>query len=151
MKRKLWMTAGMLAVSATMLSAQTKTPAKAPAKTAREGASAGKSPLKLVTSIPLPALKAGDFDHFAIDLDGHRLFLTAEENGKLLVFDTESNKLIHTIEDLKAPHAVVYRKELNKLFVVDGDESALKIYDGQSYQPGGKVDLAADADSMAYD
>ncbi|MEQ1472939.1 MAG: YncE family protein, partial [Candidatus Acidiferrum sp.] len=79
-----------------------------------------KSPLKLLQSIPLPALKAGDFDHFAIDLDGHRLFLTAEENGKLLVFDTNENKLIHTIEDLKAPHAVLYRKELNKLFVVDG-------------------------------
>jgi DNA-binding beta-propeller fold protein YncE len=151
MKRKVWMTAGMLAMSAAMLAAQTKTPSKTPTAGPPKAASAGKSPLKLVASIPLPALKAGDFDHFAIDLEGRRLFLTAEENGKLLVFDTESNKLIHTIEDLKAPHAVLYRKEFNKLFVVDGDESALKIYDGQSYQPAGKVDLAADADSMAYD
>lgn len=110
-----------------------------------------KPPLKLLQSIPLPALKAGDFDHFAIDLDGHRLFLTAEENGKLLVFDTNENKLIHTIEDLKAPHAVLYRRELNKLFVVDGDESAVKIYDAQSYQPLAKVALDPDADSMAYD
>jgi DNA-binding beta-propeller fold protein YncE len=110
-----------------------------------------KAPLKLMQSIPLPALKAGDFDHFAPDVEGHRLFLTAEENGKLLVFDTNSNKLIHTIEELKAPHAVLYLKELNKIFVVDGDESAVKIYDGQTYQPLGKVELAADADSMAYD
>ena len=75
-----------------------------------------KAPLKLMQSIPLPALKAGDFDHFAPDVEGHRLFLTAEENGKLLVFDTNSNKLIHTIEELKAPHAVLYLKELNKIF-----------------------------------
>jgi DNA-binding beta-propeller fold protein YncE len=111
----------------------------------------GKAPLKLLQSIPLPSLKKGDFDHFAPDVEGHRLFLTAEENGKVLVFDTESNKLIHTIEDLKAPHAVLYRKELKKIFVVDGDESAVKIYDSQTYQPQGKVDLDPDADSMAYD
>src|SRR5882762_11525938 len=110
-----------------------------------------RSPLKLVETIPLPDLREGDFDHFAIDLEGHRLFLTAEENGKLLVFDTNSNKLIHTIEDLKAPHAVLYRKEFNKLFVVDGDESAVNIYDAQNYPLLAKVELAADADSMAYD
>jgi DNA-binding beta-propeller fold protein YncE len=110
-----------------------------------------KAPLKLLSSIPLPALKEGDFDHFAIDLEGHRLFLTAEENGKLLVFDTNSNKLIHTIEDLKAPHAVLYLREFKKLYVVDGDESAVKIYDGQNDQLLEKVELAPDADSMAYD
>jgi DNA-binding beta-propeller fold protein YncE len=121
------------------VAAQTKPEAKA------------KTPLKLITSIPLPGLKEVDFDHFTADLDGHRLFLTGEENGKLFVFDTNTNKLIHTIADLKAPHAVLYRKDVNKLFVVDGDESAVKIYDGQSYQLLGKVDLLADADSIAFD
>ena len=110
-----------------------------------------KAPLKLVTSIPLPGLKEGDFDHFTPDVEGHRLFLTGEENGKLFVFDTNTNKLIHTIADLKAPHAVLYQKDLNKLFIVDGDESAVKIYDGQSYQLLGKVELLADADSIAFD
>jgi hypothetical protein len=38
------------------------------------------SPLQLVDTIPLPALHDGDFDHFAKDVDGHRLFLTAEAN-----------------------------------------------------------------------
>src|SRR2546426_12055246 len=53
------------------------------------------APLKLIHSIPLPGLKEGDFDHFAVDLDGHRLFLTAEANGLVEVFDTQTNKLIH--------------------------------------------------------
>jgi len=65
-------------------------------------------PLKLVATIPLPGLHDGDFDHFAPDPDGHRLFLTGEENEKVLVFDTEANKLVHTIEDVKAPHAILY-------------------------------------------
>ena len=145
MKSKLLAAAGLCMVLAAGNSAQTSPQAKAHSKPAT------KSPLKLLQSIPLPTLKAGDFDHFAVDLEGHRLFLTAEENGKLLVFDTNENKLIHTIEDLKAPHAVLYRKEFNKLFVVDGDESAVKIYDAQSYQPLGKIGLDPDADSMAYD
>ena len=109
------------------------------------------APLKLVDTIVLPELKDGDFDHFTVDLDGHRLFLNAEENGKVLVFDTSTNKLIHTIADLKAPHSAVYRSDSRKLFVVDGDDSAVKIYNGDTYQFIGQVKLEIDADSMAYD
>jgi len=152
MKINLFAVAGLFAVLSTAIAAQTKSHATEQTKEAKpQTKTTTKAPLKLLSSIPLPSLKEGDFDHFAIDLEGHRLFLTAEENGKLLVFDTNSNKLIHTIEDLKAPHAVLYRKEFNQLFVVDGDESAVKIYDAQNYQLLGKVELAPDADSMAYD
>jgi DNA-binding beta-propeller fold protein YncE len=110
-----------------------------------------KLPLKLVDTIPLPGLKDGDFDHFTPDVDGHRLFLTAEENGKVQVFDTNTNKLIHIIEDLKAPHAILYRNDLRKLFIVDGDDSAVKVYDSDSYQMVGQIKLSIDADSIAYD
>jgi len=78
-----------------------------------------KEPLKLVATIPLPGLKDGDFDHFAPDPDGHRLFLTDEENDKVDVLDTATNTRIHTIEDAKAPHAILYRKDLKKLFIVE--------------------------------
>src|SRR6266567_4740785 len=70
-----------------------------------------KAPLKLVETIPLPGLKDGDFDHFAPDIDGHRLFLTAEENGKVKVWDTNTNKLFPTIENLRAPHAILYPRD----------------------------------------
>lgn len=110
-----------------------------------------KTPLKLVDTIPLPGLKDGDFDHFAADVEGHRLFLAAEENGKIEVLDTSTNKLIHTIEDAKAPHAILYRKDLQKLFVVEGDASAVTLYDSESYEPAGEIKLSIDADSAAYD
>ena len=110
-----------------------------------------KAPLKLIQTIPLPGLKDGDFDHFATDTGGHRLFLTAEENDKVEIFDTSANKLIHTIEDAKAPHALLYRKDLKKLFVVEGDASAVKVYDGDTYKPLGEIKLSVDADSAAYD
>ena len=109
------------------------------------------APLKLVATIPLPGLKDGDFDHFAPDVDGHRLFLTGEENDKVEVLDTNTNKLIHTIDDVKAPHSMLFRKDLKKLFVVEGDASAVKIYDSDSFKPLGEVKVSIDADSLAYD
>jgi DNA-binding beta-propeller fold protein YncE len=112
---------------------------------------ADKHPLKLIATIALPGLRDGDFDHFASDLHGHRLFLAAEENGKVLVFDTRTDKLIETIGELKAPHSMVYRQDLNRLFVVDGDDSAVKIYDGDTYKLTGQIRVAIDADSIAYD
>jgi DNA-binding beta-propeller fold protein YncE len=111
----------------------------------------GGAPLKMISTIPLPALRAGDFDHFGKDIEGHRLFLTAEANGVVEVFDSNSNKLIHSITGLKAPHALLYRGDINKLFVVDGDASEIKIYDGTHFQLRGKIALSIDADSMAYD
>ena len=110
-----------------------------------------KTPLKLVATIPLSGLKDGDFDHFAPDVDGHRLFLTAEENDKLEILDTNKNQRIHTMENVKAPHAVLYRADLKRLFVVEGDASALKIYDSDTYEPVGEVKLTIDADSITYD
>ncbi len=109
------------------------------------------APLKLIQSIPLPGLKAGDFDHFTVDLDGHRLFLTAEANGLVEVFDTQTNKLIHTIRGIDAPHSMVYRADINRLFVVDGDASEIKVYDASTYGLLGHVGLYIDADSQAYD
>jgi len=88
---------------------------------------------------------------FAPDLDGHRLFLTAEENGKVVIIDTRMNKLVHTIDDVKAPHAILYRKDLKKLFIVDGDSSAVKVFDSDHYQLAGEIKVSIDADSIAYD
>jgi WD40 repeat protein len=122
---------------------------KAPSK--QEGPSSKKAPLKLVQSIPLPGLKDGDFDHFTVDVEGNRLFLTAEENSKVEVFDLNTNKLIHTISDLKAPHSMLYRGDLKKLFVVDSDLAEIKIYDTTSYEPVGSIKVREGADSAAYD
>jgi DNA-binding beta-propeller fold protein YncE len=116
------------------------------------GASAqSKAPLKLDQTIPLPQLHDGDFDHFTVDLAGNRLFSTAEENSKVLVFDLQTNKLIHIISDLKAPHSMTYRADLKKLFVADGDLGEVKIYDTDAYELAGSIKLREGADASVYD
>jgi DNA-binding beta-propeller fold protein YncE len=115
------------------------------------GVYAQQTPLKLEHTTPLPELKDGDFDHFIADVEGNRLFATAEENSKVLVFDLKTNKLLHTISDLKAPHSLLYRADLKKLFVVDGDLGEIKIYETVSYKPAGSIKLREGADASAYD
>src|SRR6267143_5663599 len=110
-----------------------------------------KGPLKFAQTIPLPDLHDGDFDHFRVDLAGNRLFATAEENSKVLVFDLKTNKLVHSIDDLKAPHSMLYRADTRKLFVVDGDLGEVKIYDADSYKPAGSIKLKEGADASSYD
>src|SRR5258708_33561823 len=107
--------------------------------------------LQLVQTIPIPGLKEGDFDHFAVDLAGHRLFLTAEKNSAVEVFDLNANKLIHTITGLDEPHSMLYRADLKKLFVVDGGAAEVRMYDTGSYKYLGGIKLKDDCDSNTYD
>src|ERR1700687_3841356 len=109
------------------------------------------APVKLVHSIPLPYLKDGDFDHFTADVEGNRLFVTAEESSKVEVFDTKTNKLIHTIDGLKAPHSMLYRGDLKKLFVVDSDLGEVKVYDTTNYNVADTIKVREGADSAGYD
>jgi DNA-binding beta-propeller fold protein YncE len=107
--------------------------------------------LVLWQRIPIPDLKDGDFDHFAVDLQNQRLSLTAEANSAVEVLDLRSNKLIDTISDVKTPHSIVYRAEFKRLFVVDGGSPGVKIFDGDSYKAIDTSKLLPAADSMAYD
>src|SRR6267154_119853 len=110
-----------------------------------------KAPLVLLESIPLPGLHDGDFDHFAVDIVRHHLFLTAEKNAAVEVFDLQTNKLIHTLTDIDEPHSMLYRTDLKKLFVIDGGAAEIKIYQGDTYKRLGAIKVEDDADSMAYD
>jgi DNA-binding beta-propeller fold protein YncE len=66
------------------------------------------------------------------------------------VFDLKTGKLIHEIP-VNDPPAVVYRRDLNHILVVDGGAGQVRIFDGSDYHQIGSVKLPLDADSMGYD
>jgi DNA-binding beta-propeller fold protein YncE len=109
------------------------------------------APLKPLDTIVLPAGVKGRFDHFGIDLKHNRLFATPEDYHALLVLDLVSGKPVAEIPGIEKPHAVLYREDLDRLFVTDGEAGALKIFDGRTYQSAGAIPLAKDADSIGYD
>ena len=83
-----------------------------------------KLPLKLVATTPLPDF-TGDFDHFAVDLKGKRLFLTAEDHKTVEVFDLEG-KRIHSITGFGQPHAAVVLADSN-IIVTDRVDKVIEI------------------------
>jgi len=109
------------------------------------------APLKLVQTFKLSADVKGHFDHFEIDLKGSRLFATPEDYKAVLVFDVKTGKLVHTIGGIGRPHAVLFREDLNRIYVTDGDAGDVKIFNATTYALLSSVKLLEDADSIGYD
>jgi DNA-binding beta-propeller fold protein YncE len=109
------------------------------------------SPLKLVATTPLPGF-SGDFDHFALDLNGKRLFLTAEDHKTVDVFDLEG-KHIHSITGFGQPHAALFLPESNKLIVTDGDDDfgRVELVSGENYKILSTIKLPNGVDSAVFD
>jgi DNA-binding beta-propeller fold protein YncE len=105
----------------------------------------------LVQTFKFPAEVKGNFDHFGIDLKGGRLFATPEGDHSVAVFDLKTGNLVHKIGGIGKPHAVLYREDLNRIYVTDGDAGDLKIFDGTTYSLMSSVKLLEDADSIGYD
>jgi DNA-binding beta-propeller fold protein YncE len=109
------------------------------------------APIKLIQTYELPAEVKGNFDHFGIDLKGERLFATPEGYHAVVVFDLKTDKLVQKIDGIGKPHAVLYREDLNRIYVTDGDAGDLKVFDGSTYKLVSSVKLLEDADSIGYD
>src|SRR3989441_10619948 len=109
------------------------------------------APLKLVQTFKLPPEVKGNFDHFAIDLKGQRLFATPEGYKAVVVFDLKAGQLVHTIGGIEKPHAVLYREDAGRLYVTDGKAGDLKIFDSTTYKLLSSVKLLEDADSIGCD
>ena len=109
------------------------------------------APLQLIGKDEMPPSVQGKFDHLGIDLKGNRLFAAAETSHAVLVFDLGSGKFLRAINDIPIPHAVFVREDLNRIYVTDGGEGVLRMYDGVSYALLKKVPLKVDADSIGYD
>ena len=107
-----------------------------------------KLPLKLVATTPLPGF-TGDFDHFALDLKGKRLFLTAEDHKTVEVFDLEG-KRIHSITGFGQPHAAVVLSDSN-IIVTDGDDfGRVALVNGKDYTIISTIKLPPGVDGAVF-
>ena len=109
-----------------------------------------KAPLLLVQEIPLPNV-GGRIDHFTFDAKRKRVIGAALGNNTVEVVDTFSGRDIHSITGAAAPQGVVYVGDLNKLFVANGTDGKLRIYDGDSFKLLNALDIGEDADNVRYD
>jgi DNA-binding beta-propeller fold protein YncE len=108
------------------------------------------APLKLATKYDMPAAVKGRFDHLGIDIGGNRLFVVGEEAAQVLVFDLATGKYVRAIK-VDHPHAVLYREDLQRIYITDEGKGVLNIYDGKTYDLVKTVPLKVDTDSIGYD
>jgi DNA-binding beta-propeller fold protein YncE len=108
------------------------------------------SPLLLVQEIPLPNV-GGRIDHFTFDQKRKRVIGAALGNNTVEVVDTFSGRDIHSITGAAAPQGVVYVDELNRLFVANGTDGKLRVYDGDTFKLLNTLDIGEDADNVRYD
>src|SRR6266851_4309485 len=109
-----------------------------------------RAPLLLVQEIPLPNVE-GRIDHFTFDAKRKRVVGAALGNNTVEVVDTFAGKDIHSITGGANPQGLVYVSELDRLFVANGTDGKLRIYDGGSFKLLNTVDIGEDADNVRYD
>jgi hypothetical protein len=94
---------------------------------------------------------SGDFDHFAVDTHGRRLFLAAEDHGTLEVFDLANGAHLSTLRGVEVPHAPLYLPSSGRLVVTDSGRGGTKVFDMASGRRVATIPLAPGADSMGFD
>src|ERR1700730_1947117 len=105
--------------------------------------------LTRVWTTPLPGF-TGDFDHFAVDLKGKRLFLTAEDHKTVEVFDLDG-KRIKSIEGFDQPHAILFMPDVDKFIVTDGDGFGMvELVSGEDYKILDTIKLPPEVDGGVY-
>ncbi len=108
------------------------------------------TPLKLLHAVPLPGF-SGDFDHFAVDEKGGRLFLAGEDHKTVEVFELKTGRRLKSIAGFGAPHTIFYLPATDRILVTDGDKGMIQILRGSDYQFVGHIDDLAGADSAKLD
>jgi DNA-binding beta-propeller fold protein YncE len=110
--------------------------------------------LRLIQHFDVPG-DSEKFDHFGVDLKHGRLFASPETAHSVEVLDIRTGKHIRTISIGGEPHSILYREDLDRIYVADGGGAgkpgALRIIDGASYSPLKTIGLLEDADNFGYD
>jgi DNA-binding beta-propeller fold protein YncE len=140
----------LAALSLTIFMAAGVPAASQAATPAAAATAAASTPLQLAGSTDLPSYK-GDFDHFAADVAGNRLFLAGEDGATLEVFDLANGKHLRTVTGFDQPHSPLFMHDLNRLMVTDSGKGMTRLVDAANYRIIGSIPLVEGADPMLYD
>ncbi|MGH9374885.1 MAG: hypothetical protein ACRD1J_01815 [Terriglobia bacterium] len=110
------------------------------------------APLKFIQNIYMVNVPVWPYtDHLAVDVAGHRLFAAPQADHSIQIFDLNTGKLVHALPGFGNPHSILYRSDLDRIYVTDGGAGLLRIFSGRDYHPLTPIKLLLDADSIGYD
>ncbi len=108
------------------------------------------APLRLLETIPLSGV-AGRIDHLAIDEEGQRLFVAALGNNSLEVIDLRNGSRITSIRGLREPQAIFYDAGYSRIYVSNGGDGTVRIYDAIMFRPIDVISFPGDADNLRFE
>lgn len=108
------------------------------------------SPLEHVTEIPMPGVK-GRIDHFAVDVQGHRLFVAALGNDSVEVIDTAAKKHVQSIDGFGEPQGIAFVESPARLFVANGRGNRVDVLNGETLSHLNSITNLPDADNVRFD
>jgi sugar lactone lactonase YvrE len=108
------------------------------------------APLEPAGSIAMPGVK-GRIDHFAVDVEGQRLFVAALGNDTVEVFDVRGNRHMRSIGGFGEPQGLLYVQASRRLFVANGTANRVDMLDAESFKALKRVDRLPDADNLRLD
>jgi DNA-binding beta-propeller fold protein YncE len=111
------------------------------------GARAAEPHYKFVKEIPIGG--GGGWDYLYADGAGHRLYVT--HGTKVVVIDTEQDKVVGTIPDTPGIHGFVTAPELGRGFSSNGQENKSSIVDLTNLKLVTKVPTGANPDALLYE
>jgi hypothetical protein len=119
---------------------------------ARTAQSQDRLPLELVQTIPMPGV-VGRLDHLGVDVEGGRLFAAAlgDRQNTVEVIDLKLGKRISSIRGQSMPQGVFYSADFKTLFVANGKDGSLKIFNGDNFSLVASLSIGGNADHVGYD
>jgi DNA-binding beta-propeller fold protein YncE len=113
-------------------------------------AQANDAALRIEAKIPLGDVR-GRIDHMAADIDRKRLFVAELGNDTVGIVDIGEAKVLQVLGGLKEPQGVGYLPTTDTLYVANGGDGSLRLFQGPNYTASVRIDLGSDADNVRVD
>lgn len=108
------------------------------------------SPLQLEKTIPLPGVD-GRMDHLGFSLLDRLVYVASLGNNTVEVVDIMGGKVVKSISGMAKPQGIVYEPGKKRIWVSNGDDGLVRIFDAQTYTLVRKIQLDDDADNVRRD
>jgi DNA-binding beta-propeller fold protein YncE len=106
--------------------------------------------LRIEAKIALGEVR-GRIDHMAADIDRQRLFVAELGNNTVGIVDLGQAKVLQVLDGLKEPQGVGYLPSTDTLYVANGGDGSLRLFQGPNYTANGRIDFGNDADNVRVD
>jgi DNA-binding beta-propeller fold protein YncE len=120
------------------------------AATRNASAQSNEAALRIEAKIPLGEVR-GRIDHMAADINRRRLFVAELGNNAVGIVDVGQGKVLQVLGGLKEPQGVGYLPSTDTLYVANGGDGSLRLFQGPNYTANGRIDFGSDADNVRVD